>query len=270
MQLLILFPGARVFALGVFSATYPILIVPVCLAHWLAMLAWLIVQGNQACSNQCEEALFILVVAFIYIFTFFNIRDEPTRYKYLTFYLISFLENTILLFTWFLSPNIATPIDVFWVRVAGIVGDYALFFIGIISMLLYYLYFHPSLLEMGLSKSVSLEKDFPQAPPPQETYRTRTEFLTRRGSLDQANYPQPLTSSSNPSSRRNVTFAMDQRKGHDKATRSNSCGTTVESKESEVGRDRENAKKNVSSSNAGDVVVDIDTNNVVKQETSNL
>jgi hypothetical protein len=191
------------------------------------MLAWLIVQGNQACSNQCEEAFFILVVAFIYIFTFFNIRDEPTRYKYLTFYVICFLENTILLFTWFLSPSLSQPAEDFVFRVAGLVGDYVLFFLGIISMLLYYIYFHPSLSNAPLSCGVSLEKDFPNLPP--ENPRVRTEFLKRKGSLDQTQLPlpQPLIATSNPSSRRNVTFAMDVRKFREKATRSNSCGDPV-------------------------------------------
>lgn len=205
---------------------YPVLILPVCLAHWLAMLAWLILQGHQTCSNQCEEALFVLVVAFIYIFTFFNIRDEPTRYKYLIFYSICFLENTALLFIWFLPPTLKATgnEDIFWLRVAGIVGDYALFFIGLISMVLYYVYFHPSLSRRD-SKTLEFEKEAGVVIPGEQN-RTRSEFLMRKGSLDQTTTPLSL---SNPSSRRNVTFAMDFKTPVQKPVRRSSCGDPLDS-----------------------------------------
>lgn len=204
--------GARVFALAVFAATHPLLIVckssdiitktmfvesvyyyslirvcllqfPVCIAHWCAMVAWLIVQRTKACENHCEEALFNLIVAFIYVFTFFNVRDEPTRYKYLTFYIICFLENSCLLFTWFFSFNLSTP-DILWFRISGLVGDYAVFFLGILSMVLYYVYFHPSVgvhqsdqknpTKAPSNASISFPSDLP----------VRSKALARKGSMD--------------------------------------------------------------------------------------
>lgn len=175
------------------------------------MLAWLLVQGNQTCSNQCEEALFHLVVAFIYVFTFFNIRDEPTRYKYLTFYIISFLENTVLLLTWFFSFGPSTP-EIVWFRIIGLVGDYALFFTGVLCMIMYYAYFHPS---VGFfAKQVDdLVKENSQGSNQQSSAGLPSEPvipkkpLTRKGSLDHsalASYPQSASSS-----RKNVTFSLD-------------------------------------------------------------
>lgn len=175
------------------------------------MLAWLIVQGNQACSNQCEEALFNLVVAFIYVFTFFNIRDEPTRYKYLTFYIITFLENTILLFTWFFSWGPSSS-DLILFRVAGLVGDYVLFFIGILCMVMYYAYFHPSV-GFFAKQADDVVKENSQGSNQQSFAGMSTEHpvpkkpLTRKGSLDHAtlaSYPQSASSS-----RKNVTFSLD-------------------------------------------------------------
>ncbi len=175
------------------------------------MLAWLIVQGNQACSNQCEEALFNLVVAFIYVFTFFNIRDEPTRYKYLTFYMISFLENTVLLFTWFFSWGPTSP-EFIWFRIAGLVGDYTLFFIGILCMVMYYAYFHPSV-GFFAKQADDVVKENSQGSN-QQSFAGMSEGpvipkkpLTRKGSLDHATLGSYTQSAS--SSRKNVTFSMD-------------------------------------------------------------
>ena len=131
-----------------FASTYPILLVSVCGAHWLAMLAWLIVQEHRNQKNgvnHCEEAMLNLGVAFVYVFTFFKLGDdEPTRYKHLAFYLVCFVENTIFVLTWFFSSNNVHVAEDFSFRVCGIVGDYVLFFVGIFCMVVYYVCLHPS------------------------------------------------------------------------------------------------------------------------------
>ncbi|CAG7817060.1 unnamed protein product [Allacma fusca] len=215
--------SSRVFALGVFASTYPILLIPVCVAHLLAMLVWLVVQGNQDCANQCGEALLNLVVAFIYIFIFFNVRDEPTRYKYLTFYLICFLENTILLLTWFFSlTNVSTP-EILWFRVSGIVGHYALFFLGILFMVLYYVYFHPSL-QFRFKSSPSKKEYQPDVGPQQQSSSVKN--LTRKGSVDLVtSNPHSATSS-----RKIVSFAPDVPKSQESISSSRADCDKVASK----------------------------------------
>ena len=37
----------------------------------------------------------------IYIFMFFNAKEERTRYKYVLYYGFSFLENTAIILVWF-------------------------------------------------------------------------------------------------------------------------------------------------------------------------
>lgn len=37
----------------------------------------------------------------IYIFMFFNAKEERTRYKYILYYGFSFLENTAIILVWF-------------------------------------------------------------------------------------------------------------------------------------------------------------------------
>jgi hypothetical protein len=54
-----------------------------------------------ACNTPCEEFLFALVLGAIYIFSFFNAKEEQTRFKYLLYFSFSFLENSALLAVWF-------------------------------------------------------------------------------------------------------------------------------------------------------------------------
>jgi hypothetical protein len=170
------------------------------------MIAWLLAQKNPSCSNSCEESLFNLVVAFIYIFTFFNVKDEPTRYKYLTFYVINFLENTVLLCTWFFSFNLTTP-EILMFRISGLVGHYALFFLGILCMVLYYVYFHPSV--GAVSKEMKDSAQNVPVPLPSSEPKM-SKILARKGSIDHTHFPGAVNNShSASSSRKNVSLGGD-------------------------------------------------------------
>ena len=72
---------ARVIALSLFASIHPKGIFAVCAAHWAVMAGWVVAQRTQACSNRCEEVLFSAVLGAIYIFSFFNAKDERTRYR---------------------------------------------------------------------------------------------------------------------------------------------------------------------------------------------
>jgi hypothetical protein len=41
------------------------------------------------------------VLGAIYIFSFFNAKEEQTRFKYLLYFSFSFMENSALLAVWF-------------------------------------------------------------------------------------------------------------------------------------------------------------------------
>ena len=91
----------------------------------------------------------------IFFFSFFNAKDEPTRYKYLFYYTFCLLENTILIGLWalhwhgFITYGTYSGLDLqkdsaSWYFYPGIVGHYLAFFAGIMFMVLYYYFFHPS------------------------------------------------------------------------------------------------------------------------------
>ena len=77
----------------------------------------------------------------IYIFMFFNAKEERTRYKYLLYYTFCFLENTAIIIIWFMSPSTNSTS---WYVFPAMVGHYLAFFAGIMFMLCYYLWFHPT------------------------------------------------------------------------------------------------------------------------------
>lgn len=138
---------ARVIALSLFASLYPLWIGPACVAHWLIMSTWVVLQKTTACSTKCEELLFCLVLGAIYIFSFFNAKEERTRYKYLIYYTFCFVENSSLMVLWILNAKTILP-DNQWYFYPAIIGHYAAFFCGLAFMIIYYVYFHPSGIEL--------------------------------------------------------------------------------------------------------------------------
>ncbi|XP_040568444.1 XK-related protein 6 [Lepeophtheirus salmonis] len=138
---------ARVLALSLFASIYPMWIGPVCGAHWIIMASWVIFQRTEACRTPCEEFLFAIVLGAIYIFSFFNAKEERTRFKYLIYYGFCFLENAALIVIWFLrsSPNN-------WYYYPGIIGHYFSFFGGVMFMIVYYSWFHPTGIDLSFLK----------------------------------------------------------------------------------------------------------------------
>jgi len=138
---------ARVLALSLFATAMPLWIGPLCAAHWILMAVWVIIQRTSACNTQCEEFLFALVLGAIYIFMFFNAKEAQTRYKYLLYYTFSFVENSSIILVWFLYTPPST-----WYVIPALTGHYLTFFGGIMFMLCYYLWFHPTGIDLSSLK----------------------------------------------------------------------------------------------------------------------
>jgi len=146
---------ARVLALSLFASALPQWIGPLCAAHWVVMASWVITQRTAACNTRCEEFLFALVLGAIYIFMFFNAKEERTRYKYLLYYSFCLLENSAIICIWFMSP---TTILTNWYVFPAMVGHYLTFFAGIMFMICYYLWFHPTGIEISFPRFRSNKK----------------------------------------------------------------------------------------------------------------
>lgn len=132
--------AARVLAISLCASVYPMYVAAGCLAHWSLMTLWLIWQQTEACYTRCEELLFDMVLGAVYIFTFFNVKDQPTRYKYALFYTVCGVENCALIAAWFVKAD-----SRLWWHQPGIVAQLLLFSMSVLLMLAYYRFFHPSL-----------------------------------------------------------------------------------------------------------------------------
>ena len=144
---------ARVLALSLFASIHPTWIGPVCVAHWIVMSSWVVFQQTSACTTRCEEFVFSIVLGAVYVFSYFNAKEGRTRWKYLIYYSFCFVENTAMIVVWFLYANDGLPAgQIHWYFYPGIFGHYITFFAGIVFMVVYYLFFHPTGVEVNFAK----------------------------------------------------------------------------------------------------------------------
>jgi len=115
------------------------------------MTVWLICQRTRFCTDEdgnehpYREKLFSAVIGFIYIFCFFNTREGITRKRVVLFYSITLVENSLFVSMWY--PH-RTFRGIMAITALGVVWGGLVF--GIVCMLLYYRFYHPSLLVQGI------------------------------------------------------------------------------------------------------------------------
>lgn len=194
---------ARVLALSLFASCFPVWIGPLAAVHWMVMSAWVVYQRTSACNTRCEEFLFALVLGAIYIFSFFNAKEERTRYKYLLFYSFCFVENTALVSVWFwrAEPSL-------WYRVPAIVSHYLAFFGSIVFMLLYYVCCHPTGVELPFQDWRRRREK--REPPPADGGETAAVPMTVVATGDRAGSPTSRMSVSSPEIDTIVEEGLDQ------------------------------------------------------------
>lgn len=141
--------SSRALAVALFTVEYGYWLVPIAVGHWGVMSIWIMHQGTRFCDtlqgpSPCEEYLFNMIIGTIYLFCFINVKDEPTRFKYLAYYVIVLAENGSLISLWYAKTS-ADPIKAaLWYHVPAFAGVFGAFFMGIFFMLIYYRFFHPN------------------------------------------------------------------------------------------------------------------------------
>jgi uncharacterized membrane protein YhaH (DUF805 family) len=93
---------SRVLALSLLASIFPAWMGCVCVLHWIVMSIWLALSQHHpaACSSRCEELFLSISLGLAYVLAFISPRDGPTRYIYLAYYLVCFMENTAALVVW--------------------------------------------------------------------------------------------------------------------------------------------------------------------------
>lgn len=137
--------ACRTLAIGLFLHQFTFWICPVAIGHWGVMSIWIMHQGthffddHQGKPRLCPEYLFNMLLGAIYLFVFINVKDEPTRWKYVAFYTITIAENAIFTALWFITIDAD-----FHFRLAILLIVVSLFLFGLLVMQIYYWLFHPN------------------------------------------------------------------------------------------------------------------------------
>jgi len=142
--------ASRVVALVLFASYYTTWLFVAMAAHWFMMTGWLVCQQTHFCADEngnhlCREYLFDSVIGFVYIFCFFNIKDGMTRIRVIPYYVIMLGENTVFIVMWYPFRKLYGDIEVAALSIVW--GGFA---IGLLSMISYYRFYHPSLPVKGI------------------------------------------------------------------------------------------------------------------------
>ncbi|PIK61430.1 hypothetical protein BSL78_01651 [Apostichopus japonicus] len=92
--------SSRVVALVLFATVFKAYVFLVIAIHWFVMAVWVFLQNTDFCSSWFEERLFNAVIAVVYIFCFFNLKEGTSRYRVFIFYSVIFVENVFCLILW--------------------------------------------------------------------------------------------------------------------------------------------------------------------------
>ena len=143
--------ASRVVALVLFASYNTLLLIIAMAIHWLFMTTCLVLQHTQFCVDEnnrnhlCREYLFDFVIGFVYIFSFFNTKDGMTRIRVIPYYAIMLFENTVFVVLWYPFRTLYGDVEIASLSIVW--GGFGL---GVLCMISYYQFYHPSLPVKGM------------------------------------------------------------------------------------------------------------------------
>ena len=138
--------ASRVVTLVLFASVYKSWSLLVIGFHWIGMTLWILWQKPSFCSdNRILKSMYPVVVGFVYVFCFFNVKDGFSRKRLVIFYVVMFAENCTLMGMWLPYRH---EYGVVFVAAVGMV--FGGFSIGVIALVLYYQCYHPTLPRQGI------------------------------------------------------------------------------------------------------------------------
>ena len=141
--------SVRMLVIALFASHFGKWIGFVLFLHFIVMCVWLSWQETKfKFFKNCVivDFFFYIALSFVYIFHFLNIRDGHTRLRYLFYYSLIFVENTVLISFWYI--NVSS--DNMWFSLPILIYTIVGFFIGVFFQLIYYKYFHPKCMQIKL------------------------------------------------------------------------------------------------------------------------
>lgn len=137
---------SRILSISVAATTVPIHAIFALVFHWFGMTMWLKISEkttNFCDQKQCCDVIFFAIFGLVYIFTYVSITDGPTKMKYFLFYTISFVENVVFNYLWYSLAWEQIRMKFFFMPL--IYFNNIAFLIGIVFMILFYTFLHPSI-----------------------------------------------------------------------------------------------------------------------------
>jgi hypothetical protein len=132
--------GGRVLCIAMFASVFEFWVFAVILIHWLVISTWLMFQHTTFYNNRCLEKVFNIICGYVMVFCFLNLREGHTRFRFLLYYCIFYLENFLMLGFWYrLTPDLGE-----WFHLWGFITVLIFFVLHVFSQLLYYTCCHPT------------------------------------------------------------------------------------------------------------------------------
>ncbi|XP_058125220.1 uncharacterized protein LOC131285466 [Anopheles ziemanni] len=132
---------SRVISLTVYASVYSHWVFLVIILHWFSMFLWLISPKNVFHGeriSRLKKTTLGGLIAFVYIFAYINLQAVRHRQKMLTFYVVMFAENCLLVCLWMVGVWTNRPEGWYMVPVSVLCS----FAAGLFFMVVYYRYFH--------------------------------------------------------------------------------------------------------------------------------
>jgi len=132
---------SRILALALFASYFTRFVFVVGGIHFAASYALL---WRQECEyfggERIKQAFFRCAIAYVHVFCFFPLEGKNTRKWGYPYYIMILIEDAVMVLWW----SFLTNYDLTF-RVAMLTTEWATYLIGVISLVLFYRFFHPSL-----------------------------------------------------------------------------------------------------------------------------
>lgn len=132
---------SRILALAVFASHFTRFVFVIVGIHFAASYALLWRQECEYFEGEpIKQKVFRFAIAYVHIFCFFPLEGKNTRKWGYPFYILTLIENSAMVLLWNFLPSYGLKF-----RIAMLTTEWATFVIGIVSLVLFYRCFHPSL-----------------------------------------------------------------------------------------------------------------------------
>ena len=131
---------SRILALAVFASYYRRFVFVVAGIHFAASYALLWRQQCEYFEGMpIKQKFFRFAIAYVHMFCFFPLEGKNTRKWGYPYYTVTLIEDSVLVLLWTFVTSYSLKF-----RIGILAAEWGTFFIGIVSLILFYRRFHPS------------------------------------------------------------------------------------------------------------------------------